>query len=100
MSRLASDAREDREDREERMDREAGNGGARTFAAGLLIGALVGAGIALLIAPSSGAETRRLISRRARRLAADARERYEDARHQLRQARERRRRERDDASAG
>ena len=97
MSRLASDAREDREDR---MDREGGNGGLRTFGAGLLIGALVGAGIALLVAPSSGEETRRLISRRARRLAADARERYEEARHQLRQARARRRGERDDASAG
>ena len=94
MSKLARDARE------YRMDREGGNGGVRTFAAGLLIGALVGAGIALLVAPSSGEETRRLIARRARRLAADARDRYEDARHELRQARERRRREHDDASAG
>jgi gas vesicle protein len=94
MSRLAKDAREDR------MDREGGNSGVRTFVAGLLIGALVGAGIALLVAPSSGAETRRMISRRARRLAEDARERYDEARHELRQARERRRREHDDASAG
>ena len=82
------------------MDREGGNGGVRTFTAGLLIGALVGAGIALLVAPSSGEETRRMIARRARRLAADARERYDDARHELRQLRERRRREHDDASAG
>ena len=82
------------------MDREGGNGGVRTFAAGLLIGALVGAGIALLVAPSSGEETRRMITRRARRLAADARDRYDDARHELQQLRERRRRERDDASAG
>ena len=94
MSRLAKDAREDR------MDREGGSGGARTFVAGLLIGALVGAGIALLVAPSSGEETRRMLARRARRLAADARERYDEARHELRQARERRRREHDDASAG
>jgi gas vesicle protein len=91
---MARDAREDR------MDRDGGNGGIRTFAAGLLIGALIGAGIALLVAPSSGEETRRMISRRARRLAADARERYDDARHELHQARERRRREHDDASAG
>ena len=82
------------------MDRDSGNSGVRTFAAGLLIGALVGAGIALLVAPSSGEETRRLISRRARRLAADARDRYDEARHQLRRAREHRRREPDDASAG
>ena len=82
------------------MDRDGGNGGVRTFVAGLLIGALVGAGIALLVAPSSGEETRRMIARRARRLAADARDRYDEARHELRQARERRRREHDDASAG
>ena len=94
MSRLARDAREDR------LDSEGGNSGVRTFAAGLLIGALVGAGIALLVAPTSGEETRRMLSRRARRLAADARERYDEARHELRQARERRRREHDDASAG
>lgn len=82
------------------MDREGGNSGVRTFAAGLLIGALVGAGIALLVAPQSGEETRRTIARRARRLAADARERYEEARHQLHRARERRRRGHDEASAG
>ena len=34
--------------------------------AGLLIGALVGAGTALLLAPQSGAETRTLLRRRAR----------------------------------
>ncbi len=91
---LASDARE------ERMDREGGKSGVRTFAAGLLIGALVGAGIALLLAPTSGEETRRLIARRARRLAADAREHYDEAKHRLRRARERRRAEQDEISAG
>jgi gas vesicle protein len=94
MSRLAKDAREDR------MDRDGGSSGVRTFAAGLLIGALVGAGVALLVAPSSGADTRRMIARRARRLAADARDRYDEARHELHEARARRRREHDDASAG
>jgi gas vesicle protein len=94
MSRLAEDAREDR------MDRDGGSSGVRTFAAGLLIGALVGAGVALLVAPSSGADTRRMIARRARRLAADARDRYDEARHELHEARARRRREHDDASAG
>jgi gas vesicle protein len=32
---------------------------------GMVIGAVIGAGIALLVAPASGHETRRLISRRA-----------------------------------
>jgi gas vesicle protein len=82
------------------MDGEGGSSGLKTFAAGLLIGALVGAGIALLVAPSSGEDTRRMIARRARRLAADARERYDEARQQLRRARERRHRERDEISAG
>ncbi len=82
------------------MDKEGGSSGFRTFGAGLLIGALVGAGIALLVAPSSGEETRRMISRRARRLAEDARDRYEEARHRLHRAHERRRKEHDEASAG
>ncbi len=82
------------------MDKEGGSSGIRTFGAGLLIGALVGAGIALLVAPSSGEETRRMISRRARRLAEDARDRYEEARHRLHRAHERRRKEHDEASAG
>ena len=64
--------------------------GARTFVAGLLIGALVGGGVALLFAPQSGSDTRRLIRRRARRLAADAQDRYDDVKSRLRQARRRR----------
>ena len=94
---LPSDAREDAMDHEGGDD---GSGGIRTFAIGLLIGTLVGAGIALLVAPQAGEETRRTIARRARRLAEDARERYDDARHQLRRMREQRRREHDDATAG
>jgi gas vesicle protein len=82
------------------MDWDEGHGGARTFAAGLLIGALIGAGVALLVAPQSGAETRRTLARRARRLAADARERYDDSKHQLRRFKEHRRRGRDEVSAG
>jgi gas vesicle protein len=63
--------------------------GARTFTAGLLIGALVGAGVALLFAPQSGAETRRLIRRKAKRLAADAQDRFEDVKDRVRSARRR-----------
>lgn len=35
---------------------------------GMIVGAVIGAGIALLMAPQSGAETRRVLSRRADRL--------------------------------
>jgi gas vesicle protein len=89
-----------RDGKEDTMDKESESSAVRTFAAGLLIGALLGAGMTLLLAPQSGEETRRLLTRRARRLAEDARDRYDDVKHQLRRAREHRRRDREDASAG
>jgi gas vesicle protein len=46
------------------------NNGTQGFALGMIIGALVGAGAALLMAPSSGEDTRRLLRRKARRLSA------------------------------
>ncbi|MBI1722310.1 MAG: YtxH domain-containing protein [Gemmatimonadetes bacterium] len=73
-------------------------GGARTFVAGLVIGVLVGAGVALLFAPQSGGETRRLIRRRAKKIAAGAQDRYDDLKDRVRRAR--RRRERDDEATG
>jgi gas vesicle protein len=69
----------DAEAREERS--------VRTFLAGLAIGALVGAGVALLFAPQSGPDTRRAVSRRAKHLAREARDRYDDAKDKLRRAR-------------
>jgi len=63
--------------------------GLGTFAAGLLVGGLVGAGLALLFAPQSGAETRRIIRRRAKRVAADAQDRYDDVKDRLHDARRR-----------
>ena len=77
---------------------ESGEGRGRTFAAGLILGALVGAGLALLMAPQSGAETRRTLTRRARRLADDARDRYDDAKLRIRRAREQRHSLRDEVS--
>ncbi len=81
------------------MSRDEGNGGVRTFAAGLMLGALVGAGLALLLAPQTGAETRRTLARRARQLTSDARDRYEEARERVRKARAHRRHLRDESSA-
>jgi gas vesicle protein len=80
------------------MSGEGGDGKARTFAAGLILGALVGAGLALLLAPQSGAETRRGLARRARQLSGDARDRYEEARERVRRARAQRRHLRDEAT--
>lgn len=52
---------------------------AVSFITGAVAGALLGAGIALLLAPRSGARTRRRIARRAEDLGDTARERLEDA---------------------
>jgi gas vesicle protein len=60
------------------------NGNGRNFAAGLILGALIGAGVALLFAPQSGEDTRRLIRKKAKRLARDTRERYDDLRDKVR----------------
>jgi gas vesicle protein len=60
---------------------------ARTFLAGLAIGALVGAGVALLFAPQSGEETRHAVARKAKHLARDARDRYDDVKEKVRRAR-------------
>ena len=43
------------------MNRESTNG----FFAGLILGAVIGAGVALLYAPQSGPETRRLVKEKA-----------------------------------
>ena len=45
---------------------------------GLLLGAAVGAGVALLLAPASGSETRSTIGRRARRLGQQSRDMVDD----------------------
>ncbi len=83
------------------MDGENLNGRGRSFAAGLIIGGLVGAGLALLLAPQAGEDTRRGLARRARRLAGDARDRYEEAKERVRRARAERRAERGgEANAG
>jgi gas vesicle protein len=64
-------------------DREqAGSFGA--FAAGLMLGAVLGAGVALLMAPHTGDEARRLLGRRARRIGVRVADRVDDLRDDIR----------------
>ena len=68
------------------MNRElrAGDGGfgeVNAFACGILCGAVLGAAVALLYAPKSGAEMRREMSSSAQRLKRRAAAAYEDASH-------------------
>ena len=56
------------------------------FAAGALLGAALGAGAALLLAPQSGAETRHNLARRGRHLRARTATAWDDLRHELRYA--------------
>jgi gas vesicle protein len=53
--------------------------GVAGFVTGLVIGALVGAGVALLFAPARGDRVRRRLGRSARALRARARDELEDA---------------------
>jgi gas vesicle protein len=56
---------------------------AAIFSAGIAIGALIGAGAALLFAPQSGEETRELITERARGFGSRIGDRIDDARGDL-----------------
>ena len=57
--------------------------GATEFAGGLLLGAVVGAAIALLFAPQEGRRTRRDLRRGARHLRDDAEESWDDTRRHV-----------------
>jgi gas vesicle protein len=59
--------------------------------AGIAIGVAVGAGVAILFAPHSGADTRRLIARRGRRLGQRGRDAWDDLADELKSAAKRRR---------
>lgn len=54
-----------------------------TFLTAFVAGAVAGAGIALLYAPSSGKETRESLARRARELTDKVGESYDDAKEML-----------------
>jgi YtxH-like protein len=54
-----------------------------TFAAGIIVGLALGAGVALLLAPQSGADTRHDIVRRGRRIKRRSRTAWDDLRSEL-----------------
>lgn len=56
------------------------------FAAGVVAGLVIGAGVALLFAPESGAYTRRALVRRGRRVTMRGRDAWDDLRDELRAA--------------
>ena len=56
------------------------------FAAGVVLGLAVGAGVALLFAPESGVEVRRSLARRGRRVRIRSRDAWDDLRDELRTA--------------
>ena len=56
------------------------------FTAGAVLGAVLGAGAALLLAPQSGARTRHNLARRGRHLRTRTADAWEDLRHELRYA--------------
>lgn len=69
------------------MGRDAG-----VFGIGLTVGLLIGAGLALLLAPQSGAATRQFLGSRARRMSRDMGDRVGGLRGDLRSATRRGRR--------
>lgn len=68
---MAADREGSDQDSEER---EAGGGSVAGFAMGVVFGALLGAGLALLYAPERGDKTRRYLRRRLSRLREDTEE--------------------------
>jgi len=70
-----------------------GRSGTLSFIAGLVLGALVGAGAALLMAPEPGSVTRRRLKKLVRRVRSDARDRLGDWRDDVKTELKRRRRQ-------
>jgi gas vesicle protein len=68
-----------------------------TFLAGLGVGLAVGVAAALLLAPQSGADTRRALRTRGRKIGSRARDAWEDLRIELEATRRALKRKRRDA---
>jgi hypothetical protein len=88
-------------DTETEAEPDTGNGGTEgeldwravaLFGAGLAVGALLGAGAALLLAPSSGFETRMRLARNARRAGERANDQWDAIGDRVRQSARRSRR--------
>jgi hypothetical protein len=60
------------------------------FAAGIALGIVVGAGVALLFAPQSGADTRQALAKRSRRVTRRSRDAWDDLGYEFRRALNRR----------
>jgi gas vesicle protein len=98
-----TDRDEDLEGRDDELDEgdevvettESGTGrsGTLSFMAGLVLGALVGAGVALLMAPERGSVTRRRLKKFVSRVRNDAKEQIEDWRDDVKAELKRRRRQ-------
>lgn len=73
-----SQPEEEEEEQEPEMAEPERLGSAIAFVGGLLLGAVLGASIALLAAPERGTVTRRRIASRFRDLREDARDQIED----------------------
>jgi gas vesicle protein len=72
-----SEERVEDADVEAEADRSMGSAGS--FVAGILLGAVIGAGIAVLFAPAAGEKTRRVLGRRIQDLRSRAEEGLDDA---------------------
>ena len=74
-------------------DETGGGTGTVSFLAGMVLGALVGAGVALLMAPERGVVTRRRLKKLVTRMRDDTRDRLEDWRDDVKAELKRRRRQ-------
>ncbi len=82
------------EEQSEEPQPEAGERrpGLAGFVGGLVVGALIGAGIALLVAPASGRSLRRQLAKRLRHAREDVRGEWDDLKEAARRRLARRRR--------
>jgi gas vesicle protein len=89
------DEDEELEDGDELVEttESSGRSGTLSFMAGIVLGALAGAGVALLMAPERGAITRRRLKKFMGRMRHDAREKMDDWRDDVKAEMKRRRRQ-------